>query len=208
MSDRSHLNDALLALAAVVCAVVAASTADLGAPLTWTLVAAAVAAFAIGRGAARGDWFGAARHARSRRPAAPARLAGPAADSAVPRETERFSRPGPEVTLHEEHIQVDHRRRPRERVQLRKHVVTEYVTVTVPVRREELRLERVPFDAPHDSTVEADVTLMEEEPVVETRIVAKERVEVAKDVIAEEREITATVRREEADVSTTQETQP
>ena len=86
--------------------------------------------------------------------------------------------------------------------------MTEYVTVTVPVRREELRLERVPFDAPHDSTVEADVTLMEEEPVVETRIVAKERVEVAKDVIAEEREITATVRREEADVSTTQETQP
>jgi uncharacterized protein (TIGR02271 family) len=187
--------EALLVALAAICAVVAATTADVDAPTAWTLVACVAAAYIVGRGAARGQWFAAA---------SPAPAAGALGDaSPAPEAGGRFTRErseGPEVTLHEEQIEVDRRQRPHERVQVHKHVVTEYVTLTVPVRREVLRIERVPIDAPHDPRAEADLTLMEDEPVVETRIVAKERVRLATDMVTEEREVHATVRREQADI--------
>jgi uncharacterized protein DUF2382/PRC-barrel domain protein len=46
----------------------------------------------------------------------------------------------------EEEVDVRPEARPRERVRLKKYVVTEHVTKTVPVRREKLAVEREPVD--------------------------------------------------------------
>jgi uncharacterized protein (TIGR02271 family) len=176
------------------------------APELWTALAALAAAYILSRGFAR---------SRAPLPAVPAhRPAEPgeraqrvAAQDAEPAE----GSPGPErvvdgsteaeVTLAEERLQVDRRRRPHERVRLRKYVVTEYVTVRVPVKREEVSLERIPID--EDDVEPADgpeVVLMTEEPVIEKHVVARERVRLHKDVLTAEREVTETVRREEAEV--------
>jgi hypothetical protein len=50
------------------------------------------------------------------------------------------------MTRSEEEVAIGTRARPRERVRLKKYVVTEHVTKTVPVQREEIRVERVPVD--------------------------------------------------------------
>jgi uncharacterized protein (TIGR02271 family) len=94
-------------------------------------------------------------------------------------------------------------------VRLKKYVVEDQVTETVPVRREEVRLEREPItdanvdaalDGPDISEEEHQVTLHAEEPVVEKRAVPKERVRLEKDVETEEREVSGTVRSERIDV--------
>jgi hypothetical protein len=56
------------------------------------------------------------------------------------------------MTRSEEEVEIRPEARPRERVRLKKYVVTEPVTKTVPVRREEIRVERVPVeeDEQHD----------------------------------------------------------
>jgi hypothetical protein len=53
---------------------------------------------------------------------------------------------GAEVTRSEEEVHTGVESRPLERVRLKKYVVTEHVTKTVPVQREELRLEREPVE--------------------------------------------------------------
>ncbi len=96
---------------------------------------------------------------------------------------------GPEtdeaMTRSEEELRVGTTQRESGRARLRKHVVTEMVTKTVPVQREEVRIEREPItDANRDqatsgadiSEEEHEVVLHEEEPVVEKRVVPKERV--------------------------------
>ncbi len=117
---------------------------------------------------------------------------------------------GPEtdeaMTRSEEELRVGTRQRETGRARLRKHVVTEMVTKTVPVQREEVRLEREPItDSNRDqaldgrdiSEAEHEVVLHEEEPVVEKRVVAKERVSLGKETIAEEREVSEQVRKEQ-----------
>jgi uncharacterized protein (TIGR02271 family) len=116
---------------------------------------------------------------------------------------------GPEtdqaMTRSEEEMAVGTRRRETGRVRLRKYIVTENVTQTVPVQREEARLEREPItDANRDEAMaggdlteeEHEVTLHTEEPVVEKRVVPKERVRLDKDTVAEDREVTDEVRKE------------
>jgi uncharacterized protein (TIGR02271 family) len=94
-------------------------------------------------------------------------------------------------------------------VRLRKYVVTEYVQQTVPVRREEVRVERVPItDAnvdqamagPEISEEEHEVVLHEEELVVEKRVVPKERVRINKDTFTDERQVSEEVRKEQIEV--------
>jgi len=183
------------------------------APEIWTALAALAAAYIVGRGAARSRW---PLHAvPGRRPAEPAEPAQHF--SAPPAErTEGSLRPeadgdsaAAEVTLSEERLQVDRRRRPHERVRLRKYVVTEYVTVRVPVKREEVSLERIPIEEddgePGDGN---DIVLMTEEPVIEKQVVARERVRLHKDVMTAEREITETVRHEHAEVERDPEPNP
>ena len=113
------------------------------------------------------------------------------------------------MTRSEEELHVGTTEREAGRVRLKKYVVEDTVTETVPVRREEVRVEREPItdanrdeavDGPAISEDEHEVTLRAEEPVVEKRTVPKERVRLEKDVETDEREVSETVRSERIDV--------
>jgi uncharacterized protein (TIGR02271 family) len=113
------------------------------------------------------------------------------------------------MTVSEEQLEVGTTRREAGRARLRKYVVTEDVETTVPVEREEVRVEREPItDAnvdratggPDISEEEHEVVLHAEEPVVEKRTVPKERVRLDTEKVQEERSVSDTVRREEVDV--------
>jgi hypothetical protein len=68
---------------------------------------------------------------------------GPAADP----EDDQSAKPaaGPEVVRSEEELRVERGpMRPRERIRLKKYLVTDYVEKTVPVRREEVHVEQEP----------------------------------------------------------------
>jgi uncharacterized protein (TIGR02271 family) len=109
------------------------------------------------------------------------------------------------MTRSEEELRVGTAQRERGRARLRKYVVTEQVQQTVPVQREEVRLEREPItEANREAALsgaeitesEHEVVLHEEEPVVEKRTVPKERVRLAKDTTTDEREVSEEVRKE------------
>jgi stress response protein YsnF len=125
-----------------------------------------------------------------------------------------------EVVRSEEELQVGVRRRQR-RLRLRKYVVTEYLTRTIPVRREEVRLEELP--APAEPTGEPDeqpavqaagvqalleVVLHREEPVIQLRVVPAERVRLFKDVVTEQRTVTEDIRKEHVDLRSEPPDQP
>ncbi|WP_028721408.1 PRC and DUF2382 domain-containing protein [Patulibacter americanus] len=112
------------------------------------------------------------------------------------------------MTRSEEELRVGTRERETGKARLRKYVVTEQVTKTVPVSREEVRVEREPItdqnrdaatDGPAISEEEHEVTLHAEEPVVEKTAVPKERVRLDKDVVQDERTVTEEVRKERID---------
>jgi uncharacterized protein (TIGR02271 family) len=120
---------------------------------------------------------------------------------------------GPEtdqaMTRSEEELRVGTARQERGRARLRKHVVTENVTTTVPVEREEVRLEREPItdtnldaanSGPAISEEEHEVVLHEERPVVDKQAVPKERVRLETDVVTDEERVSEDVRREQVDV--------
>ena len=109
------------------------------------------------------------------------------------------------MTRSEEELRVGTAERESGRVRLRKYVVTEQVQQTVPVRREEVRVEREPItdgnvdqalDGPAISEEEHEVVLHEEEPVVEKRVVPKERVRLEKDSVTEDAQVSEEVRKE------------
>jgi uncharacterized protein (TIGR02271 family) len=113
------------------------------------------------------------------------------------------------MTRSEEELHVGTEQRERGRARLRKYVVEEEVTQTVPVRREEVRIEREPItdgnvdsatDGPAISEEEHEVVLHEEQPVAEKRVVPKERVRMDKDVETSEEQVSDTVRQERIDV--------
>ena len=120
---------------------------------------------------------------------------------------------GPEtdnaMTRSEEELRVGTRERETGRVRLRKHIVSENVTETVPVQREEVRIEREPItdqnvgaahDGPELSEEEHEVTLRAEEAVVQKDVVAKERVRVDKDVVTEQQQVSEELRKEQIEV--------
>jgi uncharacterized protein (TIGR02271 family) len=109
------------------------------------------------------------------------------------------------MTRSEEEFAVGTERRETGRARLRKYVTTEQVERTVPVRREEVRVDREPItdanrgaalDGPEISEQEHEVTLHTEEPVVERRTVPKERVRLDKDVQTGEETVGDDVRKE------------
>lgn len=110
------------------------------------------------------------------------------------------------VTASEERLVATTERVPRTRVRLRKVVVTEERTLTVPVRREEYRLVREPIAdgvaVPGGSieSTEQEVVLYEERVIVTTEVVPVERVRLLKEDVVEERRVTGTVRRERIEV--------
>ena len=102
------------------------------------------------------------------------------------------------MTRSEEELRVGTTEREAGRARLKKYVVTEDVQKTVPVKREEVRIEREPItdanvgratDGPAISEEEHEVVLHEEEVVAEKRAVPKERVRLDKDVEVEERTV-------------------
>jgi len=113
------------------------------------------------------------------------------------------------MTRSEEELRVDTTERESGRARLRKHVVPENVTETVPVKREEVRIEREPItdanagdamDGPAISEEEHEVVLHEEEVVVDKQAVPKERIRMEKDVEVEQREVSEDVSKEQIDV--------
>lgn len=120
---------------------------------------------------------------------------------------------GPEtdsaMTRSEEELAVAKRSKEVGKARLKKYIVTENVTTTVPVQREEVRIEREPItDANRDEAMsgkdlseeEHEMELHEEEVVTEKRVVPKERVRLDKDVVTEEQQVSEEVRKEKIEV--------
>jgi uncharacterized protein (TIGR02271 family) len=113
------------------------------------------------------------------------------------------------MTRSEEELSVGTREREAGRARLRKYVVTDEVTETVPVKREEIRVEREPItdanvgdamSGPELSEEEHEVVLSQEEVVAEKKVVPKERVRLDKDVEIQEETVSEDVSREEIEV--------
>lgn len=112
------------------------------------------------------------------------------------------------MTRSEERLNVGTESVPVGRARLRKYVVTENVTRTVPVSHEEVRLEREPVtDANRDAALsgtditeaEHEVQLNAERPVVTKETVPVERVRLATESVAGEEQISEEVRKERID---------
>jgi uncharacterized protein (TIGR02271 family) len=109
------------------------------------------------------------------------------------------------MTRSEEELRVGTERREAGRARLRKYVVTENEQRTVPVRREEVRVEREPItegnvdqalDGPEISEEEHEVVLHEERPVVDKEVVPKERVRLGTEERTDQETISETLRKE------------
>lgn len=116
-----------------------------------------------------------------------------------------------ELVAREEHLVAGTQSREAGRARLRKVVVEDEERVTVPVRREELRVEREPLSGEpaaggsigEPGSEEVDITLREERPVVGKETVATERVRVGTETVEDEVEVSETVRKERIEVDET-----
>lgn len=109
------------------------------------------------------------------------------------------------MTRSEEELRVGTERRETGRARLRKYVVTEHQQVTVPVTREEVRLEREPItdenmdealSGPDIAESEHEVITHEERAVVAKETVPKERVRLTKETVSDTEQVGADVRKE------------
>ncbi len=113
------------------------------------------------------------------------------------------------MTRSEEQLTVGTQRVESGRVRLRKYVVTENVTQTVPVSHEEVRIEREPItdanvgdalDGPAISEEEHEVVLHAERPVVAKEAVPVERVRLDTETVTEHETVDETVRKEQVEL--------
>ena len=118
------------------------------------------------------------------------------------------SRTDEAMTVSEERLRVGTEKRESGRARLRKYVVTENVTKTVPVSHEEVRVEREPItdgnvgaakSGPDISEEEHEVVLHEERPVVEKDVVPTERVRLTKETTTHDETVSGEVRKEQVD---------
>jgi len=109
------------------------------------------------------------------------------------------------MTRSEEHLRVGKETRETGRARLRKYVTVEEEQVTVPVRREQVRVEREPITGenidsamagPDITEAEHEVILHEERPVVGTEEVPVERVRLQKETVTEQETVGGQVRKE------------
>jgi len=127
--------------------------------------------------------------------------------------TEGYDTSGPTtdeaMTRSEEHLNVGTQRVEAGRARLRKFVVTEQQTVSVPVSHEEVRIEREPItdanignalDGPSISEEEHEVVLHAEQPVVTTEAVPVERIKLGTETVTDTQQVTGQVRKEEVEV--------
>jgi uncharacterized protein (TIGR02271 family) len=115
------------------------------------------------------------------------------------------------MTRSEEQLRVGTEQIEAGKARLRKFVVTENVTTTVPVSHEEVRIEREPItdanvgDAlggPAISEEEHEVVLHAERPVVAKEAVPVERVRLDTETVTEQETVTDSVRKEQIDTDT------
>ncbi|GAA1435076.1 PRC and DUF2382 domain-containing protein [Microlunatus lacustris] len=113
------------------------------------------------------------------------------------------------MTRSEEQVTVGTTQRETGRARLRKYVVTENVTQTVPVSHEEVRLEREPitegnrgdaYDGPAISEEEHEVVLHAEQPVVQKEAVPVERVRLDKETVTDQETVSEEVRKEQIEL--------
>jgi uncharacterized protein (TIGR02271 family) len=109
------------------------------------------------------------------------------------------------MTRSEEHLEVGTTSQEAGRARLRKYVVTEQETVTVPVRKERAVLETEPItegnvgdamSGPAISEEEHEVVLHEERPVVQKEATPVERVRLGTEEVVEQQTVTEDVRKE------------
>jgi uncharacterized protein (TIGR02271 family) len=118
------------------------------------------------------------------------------------------------MTRSEERLHVGTEQVESGQARLRKYVVTENVTTTVPVSHEEVRIDREPVtDANRDAATsgaditeeEHEITLHAEQPVVNKETVPVERVRMSTDTVTDEQTVTGEVRKEQIDTPETDE---
>jgi stress response protein YsnF len=123
----------------------------------------------------------------------------------------------------EEQLRVDTERVSATRFRLVKYVVTEDVQITVPIRREEIRVEEVPLDAadsdagegllqhgdlaegerpgrhtaPDDGQLPEEIVLHTERPVISVEVVPTERVRLRTEIVQGQETVTGQVAREQ-----------
>ncbi|WP_051515875.1 PRC-barrel domain-containing protein [Candidatus Blastococcus massiliensis] len=119
----------------------------------------------------------------------------------------------------EEQLRVRTESVAQRRVRVVRYVVTEEVQVTVPVRREEIRIEELPLDAdPEDDGVDGEslvdgartaavgsglpdeIVLHAERPVVTVEVVPVERVRLRTELVTGQESVSGTVQREQVAV--------
>jgi stress response protein YsnF len=116
------------------------------------------------------------------------------------------------MTRSEEQLRVGTERVATTRARLVKYVVTEDVQITVPIRREEIRVEEVPLDAADDEPGESllpseaaappagtpgEIVLHTERPVVTVEVVPVERVRLRVDLVEGQETVSGQVQREQ-----------
>jgi uncharacterized protein (TIGR02271 family) len=115
------------------------------------------------------------------------------------------------MTRSEEQLRVGTQQVEAGKARLRKFVVTENVTTTVPVSHEEVRIEREPItdanigdalDGPAISEEEHEVVLHAERPVIAKEAVPVERVRLDTETVTEQETVTDTVRKEQIEADT------
>ncbi|RZT84944.1 uncharacterized protein (TIGR02271 family) [Pseudonocardia sediminis] len=116
------------------------------------------------------------------------------------------------MTRSEEQLRVGTTTREAGRARLRKHIVTENVSTTVPVSHDEVTLQREPIteadrgDAHSGADLTEDtheVTLTAESAVVDKDVVPVERVRMGTETVTEQQQVDETVRKEVIDVEST-----
>lgn len=126
---------------------------------------------------------------------------------------------GDSMTRSEEEMHVKVERHAAGKARLHKYVEVEEVEKTVPLRHEEVKVEREPLSATDREAMrsgveigesERYVTLHEEQPVIETEVVAKERVRMRVEENVEEKKVRGRVRKEriETDMEAPKDTLP
>lgn len=127
-------------------------------------------------------------------------------------DTASTSNSGEFLTRSEEQLHVGTEKVQTGRARLRKFVVTEQQTVTVPVTREEVRLVREPITGEENlgdveiGDAAADVVLTEERVVVTKETVPVEKVRLGTETVTEQREVTEAVRKEQIEFDDTSST--
>ena len=110
------------------------------------------------------------------------------------------------MTRSAEEVRIGKRLEKKGELQVAKHVETEHVRQDVPVRQEQVHVERRPVDRPGGATAgfrnqEVVVPVMEEEAVIEKRPVVKEEIVISKEPVTTHKTVETDVRHEEVDVT-------